>query len=134
MSFIPFLTFDGQARAAMEFYADLFNSTDTVIQTFAEAPAGSGVEPSDRVMYSHIMLGDACLMAGDSPPGMAAPPQQSVAVNHIVEEFDEARAIFDKLAEGGEVQMPYAPAFFAKGFGMLRDRFGTNWIVIAGAS
>jgi len=134
MSFIPFLTFDGQARAAMEFYSDLFHSDDTVIQSFADAPEGAGVEASDRVMYAHIMLGEACLMAGDSPPGMPAPPQQSVAVNHIVESFDEGKAIFDKLAADGEVEMPFEPSFFAKGFGMLRDQFGTNWIVIAGAS
>lgn len=74
MSFIPFLTFDGQARAAMEFYSDLFHSDDTVIQSFADTPEGAGVEASDRVMYAHIMLGEACLMAGDSPPGMPAPP------------------------------------------------------------
>jgi PhnB protein len=43
----------------------------------------------------------------------------------------EANQRFDALAEGGKVQMPISETFFAKSFGMVADRFGVNWMVIA---
>jgi PhnB protein len=42
---------------------------------------------------------------------------------------DEAQRIFDALAEGGTVKMPFSETFWTKGFGMLVDRFGTPWMV-----
>ena len=43
-----------------------------------------------------------------------------------------AQALFDRLADGGTVTMPYGPTFFAGGFGMCTDRFGTSWMVSHG--
>ena len=54
----------------------------------------------------------------------------SVAVSRPDE--GAARALFDRLAEGGTATMPFGPTFFAKGFGMCRDRFGTHWMVSVG--
>jgi len=36
------------------------------------------------------------------------------------------------LAQNGSVQMPFQATFWAKGFGMLIDQFGTPWVVNAG--
>ena len=46
---------------------------------------------------------------------------------------DEAEAdrVFAALAEGGEVRMALAKTFFASTFGMVTDRFGVGWMVIA---
>jgi PhnB protein len=41
----------------------------------------------------------------------------------------EGRRIFGALAEGGRVTMPFDKTFWAEGFGMLVDRFGTPWMV-----
>jgi PhnB protein len=43
----------------------------------------------------------------------------------------EARRLFAALAEGGQVQMPVAKTFFSPAFGMVNDRFGVLWMVIA---
>ncbi|MNR65268.1 hypothetical protein D3C85_1882400 [compost metagenome] len=43
--------------------------------------------------------------------------------------MEQAEAAFAALAEGGQVTMPLAPAFWAKTFGMLTDRFGVSWAV-----
>ncbi len=42
-----------------------------------------------------------------------------------------AERIFNALAQGGQVQMPFTATFWAKGFGMALDRFGTPWMVNA---
>ena len=81
MSFIPYLHFDGTCAEAMQFYADLFGATEVQILRYTDAPETEGLPPSDRVMYSHIMLGDACLMASDQPPacpGLTWPRSRSI--------------------------------------------------------
>ena len=128
MSFAPFLTFDGTAEAAMRFYAGLFGAELTLMR-FSDAPPGEGMPPSDRVMYSHIMLGEACLMAADVPEGAPCPPQASVSVNHAAADVETGRALFARLAEGGTVTMPFGPTFWSPGFGICVDRFGTNWMI-----
>ena len=129
MTFAPFLRFDGNAAEAMTFYADLFGADEIQILRFSDAPPEANLPPSDAVMYSHIMLGAHALMASDSMPGQPFQPQMSVSVNHSVATPEEGQAIFDRLAEGGDVTIPYGPVFFAPAFGMVRDRFGTNWMI-----
>ena len=129
MAFIPYLNFDGNCAEAMTFYAKLFNATELQILRYSDAPASEGLPPSDAVMYSHIMLGEACLMGSDHPPGSDPEPMTSVSVNHPVATPQEGQAIFDQLAEGGTILMPYEKTFFSSAFGMVRDRFGTSWMI-----
>ena len=42
------------------------------------------------------------------------------------------RAVFEALSAGGKVTMAYQKTFWAEGFGMLADRFGTPWMVNGG--
>lgn len=80
-------------------------------------------------MYSHTMLGDACLMASDHSPGMPAQEMASVSVNHPVVDPETGRKLFDALSDGGTVMMPYERTFFSQAFGMVTDRFGTSWMI-----
>jgi len=129
MSFTPFLHFDGCAEEAMTFYADVFGATDLQIMRFSEAPEGTNMAPSNRVMFSQFTRDGHALGAWDFPEGMEARPQQSVSVGHEVETVARGTEVFKCLAEGGTVTMPFGPNFFSDGFGMLTDRFGTNWVI-----
>ena len=50
-------------------------------------------------------------------------------MNLGVDGVDEAKRVFDALAEGGEVHQPLGPTSFAAAFGMCTDRFGTPWLL-----
>jgi len=54
----------------------------------------------------------------------------SCSLTLSVESSAEAERLFALLAEGGQIKMAMAETFFAHRFGMLRDRFGINWMVI----
>jgi len=129
MTFTPFLHFDGAAEEAMNFYADLFGASDLELMRFCDAPADAGMGDSARVMFSQFSVGSQRLGAWDTPPGMTAPPQASVSVGHEVDDVAEGQRIYSALSEGGEQTMPFGNTFFSAGFGMLRDRFGTNWVI-----
>ena len=68
-------------------------------------------------------------MGSDVPPERFQ-PMRSVYLSLAVDSSEEAERIFKLLSEGGEVFMPMEETFFAYRFGMLRDRFGTSWMIL----
>jgi len=129
MAFTPYLYFDGTAEEAMTFYADLFGATNLEITRFSDAPEGSDMGGSDRVMFSQFSVNNHAIGAWDFPPGMPAVAQASVSVGHEVADIAEGERIYAALAKGGEQTMPFGATFFSAGFGMVRDRFGTSWVI-----
>jgi PhnB protein len=126
-----YLFFDGNCADAMRFYEKtLGGSLEGPIMTYGQAPGGEcppGAE--DRVMHASMMVGGRRLMASDSPPGRPHGGMHGFALSLNYDGVDEARRMFDALADGGSVTMPFAETFWTKGFGMLTDRFGTPWMV-----
>ena len=144
MQFIPYLNFDGTCAEAMAFYAKLFGGQIVYQGTFGEMPASPGMPPlpnaaKQRIMHAHLQVGAQAIMASDTRP--SAPGQdpatcgggyhkpQGMWVSIGVDSFAEGQRVFDGLAQGGQVSMPYAATFWSPGFGMVTDRFGTPWMV-----
>lgn len=129
----PYLSFNGRCRDAFEFYERALGGMITFIQTYGESPMGSSV-PADvhgHVMHVTLQVGDQVLQGADAPPGQFTTPAGfCVAVQ--CDEAAEGERVFAALAQNGTVQMPFEPTFWAKGFGMVIDQFGTPWIVNAG--
>jgi PhnB protein len=90
----------------------------------AEMPEGYG----DRIMHVRLAFDGQAILGSDCPPEMYVKPQ-GVFVSLNVEDPARAERIFKALEEGGTVTMPFQETFWAKGFGMLTDRFGTPWMI-----
>lgn len=130
MSFLPYIHFDGTCEQAMAFYADLFGATDLQLMRYSDTPAGTpGMPPSDRIMHSQLTANGGTLMASDYPPGMPAQPQSGFNVMTAPATVAEGQRLFDALSKDGAQIMPYGPTFWSPGFGMVKDRFGTHWII-----
>jgi PhnB protein len=135
MATSPYLHFQGQCAEALAFYADVFGGTDLQTMLYADGPAiPDAWRVSSRVMHGQVTLGDGTLMASDFPPGEEGEPQAAVSVAQTLPDVVSARAAYDRLAEGGGIIQDFGPSFFSPGFGMVRDRFGTHWIITAVAS
>jgi PhnB protein len=115
-----YLFFDGTCAEAMRFYERVLRGKLEILMTNAEAPAPAQVPPGNekRIMHARLVLD------GRPYEGMKG---FSLSVSYPT--VAEAKKIFDQLADGGEVRMPFQETFWAKGFGMLVDRFGTPWMV-----
>ena len=144
MQFTPYLNFDGNGAEAMAFYADLFGGQIVHQSTFGEMPPMDGMPPlpeaaKNRLMHAHLQVGSQALMASDTLPEMPGQSNDGCAggyqkpqglwVSIGVDSTTEGRRVFDALAEGGQVAMPFQATFWAAGFGMVTDRFGTPWMV-----
>jgi PhnB protein len=129
----PYLSFDGNARQAVEFYRDVFGGELTTT-TFGEfgTPADSGF--ADKVMHAMLTTRSGyTLMASDTPPGMEYRPGTSVSISLSGDDADELRGYFEKLAEGGTVSVPLEKQMWGDEFGSCTDRFGVNWMVNIGS-
>jgi PhnB protein len=97
--------------------------------TWGEMPdAQIPPELKDRVMHISLQIDDEWLMGADSPPDRF---EQAKGINVALHYKDASQGerIFNALAEGGNVVMPFQKTFWAAGFGMCVDRFGTPWMV-----
>jgi PhnB protein len=131
MTFDPYIHFQGNCRAAMQAYRDIFGGTLEVM-TYSEMPdAPPDMAASTLVLHSTLRVGNRNVMASDFPPGMKGDPQQAVTISHEATSEAEARRIFAALGDGGTVISAFQPTFWSDGFGMVKDRFGTHWMISA---
>lgn len=130
MPTIPYLHFRGHCAEALEFYAEVFGGTDLRLMRYADAPdMPDAMQDPTRVIHGQVQLGSALLMASDYPPGMDGDEQKAVSVMQGVVSVAAGHEVFARLAEGGSVITAFGPSFFSDGFGMVRDRFGTHWMI-----
>jgi PhnB protein len=124
-----YLTFNGNCADAMRFYEQALGGKLTM-QTHAEGMPAEYVKPgmANRVLHARLDLNKTVIMASDGMLNQDEPMSGfSVSVNYT--DANEGKRVFDKLAQGGKVVMPFEKTFWSPGFGMLKDRFGTPWMV-----
>ena len=128
----PYLNFKDNAREAMEFYKGVFGGTLN-ITTFADLGMGEGADGS-KVMHSDLETDAGYrLMGADTPPGMDYSAPAGFGVSLSGDDGDMLRGYWDKLADGGRVDMPLQKQVWGDEFGMVVDRFGICWLVNIGA-
>jgi PhnB protein len=132
MPTMPYVHFQGQCAEALAFYAEVFGGSDLQMLRYAEGPeAPAAWKSSDRIMHGQVTIYDGTFMASDYPPGVTGDAQKGVSVMQTAPDAVTGRAAFDRLCAGGAVIEPFGPTFFSPGFGMVKDRFGTHWIISA---
>jgi len=125
-----YVFFNGQCAEAIAAYAEIFGGEIMEQMPASDLPPEYPL-PDDRkdwVMHSRVKIGDGFLMASDNIMGESA-GMAGCSVMMSFPETAKAKDVFDKLADGGEVEMAWAPTFWSAGFGTLTDRFGIRWMI-----
>ena len=127
MQIITYLSFNGNCREALTFYAELFGGTvGSFMPWNAEA-----IENIPGATVEHIMHGDininGYIIAGSDQFGDMYEPAGGVSLMLDIDDLSDAQAKFTALAEAGQIIMPFAETFFADGYGFCTDRFGIRW-------
>ncbi len=131
MKLSTYLMFDGNCREAFTLYQAVLGGKLTAMMDHRGTPAEEHVAPEwiDKIMHACLEIEGQMLMASDAPPDRSDGPMRSVSVSVNVPDIAEVERIFAGLSEGATIQMPMAETFWSPRFGMLRDRFGTNWMI-----
>lgn len=132
----PYLFFNGCCEEAIAFYKKALGAEVTVLMRFGEAPPTEGnamTAPADKVMHASLKIGDREVMASDGMCSGKPPSFEGFALSLNASDVAEAERLFAALSEGGQVRQPLTQTFFAPRFGMVADRFGVVWMVLAAA-
>ena len=126
-----YLTFNGNAAEALAFYAQALGGKILYSMTFGDSPMGAETpaDHKDKIMHATLEARGHQLMASDAPPEWKFEGYKGFSLSVQANNVDEGKKLFDALAAGGQVTMPYGPQFWAVGFGMLTDKFGVPWMV-----
>jgi len=128
----PYLFFEGRCDEAIEFYKKSLGAEVDMLMRFKEAPDQSMISPgsADKVMHAAVRIGDTQILMSDGRcQGGAKFDGFSLAVSAANDA--DAERMFNALADGGQVRMPMAKTFFSSRFGMVADKFGVGWMVLA---
>jgi PhnB protein len=68
-------------------------------------------------------------MASDLGPGMTLDPGNNITVSLSGDPGEGLEEAWEKLSDGGEVQMPFEKQMWGDLYGQCKDRFGVRWMV-----
>jgi PhnB protein len=131
MELEPYLHFNGNCEEALNFYKGVFGGEITSINRFAGSPMESELPPGygNKVMHANFKAPGVNFMASDGMPGSNTAEGTRVSMSLGSNDVGESERVFNALAEGGKIAMPFQETFWGAKFGMLTDKFGIDWMV-----
>lgn len=128
---IPYITMDGNAKEAIEFYKEALEAQLLFIQTFGEMPENPDfpipAEVKERVGHATLKVGETELMFSDTFPGSPFSSGNQVSICITIDSVEQAQKMFDALQQGGQVGMPLQETHFSPAYGNVTDKFGVTF-------
>jgi PhnB protein len=125
----PYLSFNGNARQAMEFYKGVFGG-NLVVSTYGESHMTEDPAAINNIMHAELRADNGIVfMASDTPDSSSYKIGNTMSMSLSGTDEAELRGYWDKLAEGASINLPLEKAPWGDTFGMLTDKFGVDWMV-----
>ena len=130
MKLNTYINYKGNCREAFQFYEKHLGGKITMISTFIDLPDKSNLPADnwkDKILHAQIEIGSGVLMGADIP---TAEPMRSAYITLSTTDEEETERIYNLLSDGGQIFVKMDKTFFASRFAMLRDKFGTSWMLL----
>ncbi|MEO8151037.1 MAG: VOC family protein [Bacteroidia bacterium] len=111
----PCLWFDGNAKAAADFYCSVFKN--------------SKITSENPLVVIWEMNGEKFMGLNGGPMFKVNP---SISFYVVCETEEETNSVWQKLNEGGSVLMPLDKYDWSEKYGWVQDRFGVSWQISLG--
>ena len=132
MKLYTYLNYGGNCEQAFRFYEQHLGGKVTLMVRHGEKPNPGDVPPEWRqaILHARLHIGETELLGADIPPDRFQ-PMRSAYLTLSASSAEEAERIYALLSDGGTIFMPLEKEnFFASRFAMLRDKFGTSWMIL----
>ena len=131
MKLHTYLNYGGNCEQAFKFYEQHLGGKITMLMRHGDSPepGPAGPEWKDKVLHARMNLGETELLGADVPADRFQ-PMRSAYLSLTLGSNEEAERVYALLTDGGEIFMKMEEMFFAHRFAMLRDRFGTSWMLV----
>ncbi len=132
MEINTYLNFNGDCRAAFEFYRSVFGGEFAWLATFGDGPPDMAIpeDERDRVMHVSLSIGSGVLMGSDTTSAFGPPSNSgnNFSISVATDSREETDRLLNGMSEGGTVTMPPADMFWGAYFAACTDKFGINWM------
>lgn len=123
-----YLNYRGNCEDAFRFYEENLGGRITGIVRHGSQPNPNiRADWAEKILHARIEIGGTVVMGADIPQ---SEPMRSAYLSLSVDTEAEAERVYALLTDGGEVFMRMEQTPFANRFAMLRDRFGTSWMLL----
>ena len=125
-----YVNYRGNCEQAFRFYEQYLGGRIIDIVRHGQQPNPNiPAAWKEKVLHAHMEIGATVIMGADIPN---AEPMRSAYLTLTLDSEAEAERVYSVLTDGGEIFMKMEKTHFANRFAMLRDRFGTSWMLLHG--
>ncbi|WP_259065202.1 VOC family protein [Mucilaginibacter sp. X4EP1] len=131
----PWINFNGNAEEAFTFYRSVFGGEFGKILRFKDLASDEFPVPEDegnKIMRIALPIGKHNLLIANDVPaflGRVSEEENRSKIAVSAESREEAEKIFNGLSAGASVDGPIGEGPWGTYGGMLRDKYGIEWIV-----
>jgi PhnB protein len=122
-----YINYPGHCEEAFQFYAEHLDGKITMMMPHQQPPPHFPAAWKKPIMHAIIEIGGMLVRGADVPK---AEPMRSAYLTLRLDTEEKAEQVYDLLSNGGEIFMKMEKTFFANRFAMLRDKFGTSWMLL----
>jgi PhnB protein len=124
-----YLNYNGNCEQAFRFYEEHLGGKITGVTRHGAGPENARLPADwkDKVLHARLELANLVVMGADIP---GAEPMRSAYVTLTLDTAKEAERVYALFIDGGQIFMKMEETFFASRFAMVRDRFGTSWMLL----
>ncbi|AZB44523.1 VOC family protein [Bacillus sp. FJAT-42376] len=123
----PYLTFNGNAKEALDYYKELFGGEITNVQTYGQADFPTPPEADEMILHARFKQGPLFFMASDATSDRAVTIGSNITLALELESEEEIQTIYSKLSEKGTVHMELQDTFWGAKYAKVTDPFGVTW-------
>lgn len=126
-----YLKMNGNGKEAVKFYEEVLEAEVLSVQTYWELPENPEFtlpeEAKNRVVHANLRIGNTFLMLSDIFPGESYEMGSQVDVAILLNDVEQSKEVFGKLAKEGEAVMPIQETFWSPSYGQVKDKYGITW-------
>jgi PhnB protein len=123
-----YLNYRGNCEEAFRFYALHLDGRIAGMVRHGDQPnPGLSADWQEKILHARIEIGTTVLMGADVSH---CEPMRSAYLTLSLDSEADAERVYALLADGGEIFMKMEETPFANRFAMLRDKFGTSWMLL----
>ncbi|MGE5521347.1 MAG: VOC family protein [Candidatus Dadabacteria bacterium] len=122
-----YINYPGHCEEAFRFYEKYLGGKIIMMSPHQQPPANFPKEWKNPILHAVMEIGGTLVRGADVPN---AEPMRSAYLTLRLDTPEKAEEIYTQLSGGGEIFMKMEKTFFANRFAMLRDKFGTSWMLL----
>ena len=122
-----YINYPGHCGEAFRFYEQHLGGKITLMMPHQQPPPHFPKEWKSPIVHAIVEIGGTLVRGADVP---GAEPMRSAYLTLRLDTPEKAEEVYELLLNGGEVFMKMEKTFFANRFAMLRDKFGTSWMLM----